>query len=656
MADRRYSIYADRSGRLALHCSGFSWLAALFPLLWAVPRRLWLACLGWLAAKVLFLAVLFHVPVVGQAAALGIYLAAILLESWAVGRLANPFHRWWLHRHGYVLIAAPSVGRSHGMSLECVSLVEPWDATTVMLLPLLGLVCALPLVPLLRRFYSRRMIALMSLHEVDALPGADMQMSPAPAPMRLPPDEPSLAQCLRQRQARLLRASVVAWLCTNAVALVMVTTGVFNGPTPSSYLFWLVLVCSPFLVNLQRQGTKLALLLVGAGAAVLQALFGADDVSAWLAAPSYFAIVLVFYLATAHRTLRTAVTFAGFVTIGAAFAVYVASLTTGLMTCVHLAPSAGAPPSAKMLTSYVQALAGAGVIALFTVLGFIPLLAIARSLRRGWLSETSAFVALALCFVFATVMSTSELALAPRLALLALWLAAVGVAYGAVLRASPWPRKARSLLVLRVFSKERRSEKVLDALQSRWQLAGPVVQIGGPDLMALNFGLGQFIHFITFRVDPLFQATANQARGLVRHLDASPDREGRFRLHEVFCTDSAWRVAVDRLLDGADAVLLDLCGFGEHREGTIYEVELLARRGRLARTVGVFDARTDWACFERHAAAAGPPQALAGRIDARSRRAVDTCFERLLTIADCAESPALSAPGSADSSATRLPW
>jgi hypothetical protein len=89
--------------------------------------------------------------------------------------------------------------------------------------------------------------------------------------------------------------------------------------------------------------------------------------------------------------------------------------------------------------------------------------------------------------------------------------------------------------------------------------------------------------------------------------------------------------------------LLDLCGFGEHRAGTVHEVELLARRRQLARTVGVFDARTDWVCFERHVAAAGPPQALAGRIDAHSRHAVDACFERLLTIADCAESPALTA-------------
>ena len=122
MADR-YSIYADRSGRLTLHCSGFSWIAALYPPLWAVPRRLWLACLGWLAislsAKALLLALLFQLPLLGAAggiyigailierwAASGIYLGAILIERWVLWRFANSFHRWWLQRHGYVLIAA----------------------------------------------------------------------------------------------------------------------------------------------------------------------------------------------------------------------------------------------------------------------------------------------------------------------------------------------------------------------------------------------------------------------------------------------------------------------------------------------------------------------------------------------------------------------
>jgi Protein of unknown function (DUF2628) len=109
MGGRYYSIYVDRSGRLALYRSGFSWTAALYPPLWAVPRRLWLACLVWLGINVIFkallLALLFHLPLAGADVA-GIYLAAVLIECWVIGRFANSFHRRWLQRHGYVRIAA----------------------------------------------------------------------------------------------------------------------------------------------------------------------------------------------------------------------------------------------------------------------------------------------------------------------------------------------------------------------------------------------------------------------------------------------------------------------------------------------------------------------------------------------------------------------
>lgn len=533
------------------------------------------------------------------------------------------------------------------MTPDCPSMLTPWDPETIMVLPLFGLICALPMAPMLRRFYSRRMVALMSLCADAAPPNPEVPASAAP--VFSASDEPSLAQCLRQREARIVRASIIAWLCANAVALTMVAAHVFVGVTLTSYLFWLVLVCSPFLGNLQWKRTKSAVLLIGLGvvASVLQVWFGHEEMvekSVWARMTAYLVMVLVFYLATAHRTLRAIVTFTGIVAMGMVFGMYVADRAVGLMRCLHPAPYFGLPLAITNMTtlSLIAAIVGS-----FALLGFVPLLIIERCLRRGWLSDTSAFVALTLTLLFATVMGTSNLALAPRLALLALWLAAVVAAYGTALRASRCPHKARSLLVLRVFSRNHRAEKALDALQSRWQLAGPVVQIGGPDLMALNFGLGQFIRFATFRVDDLFQATAEQARSLCRRLDPNPDFEGRFRLHEVFCTNSAWRTAVEQLVNRVDAVLLDVRGFGIHREGTIYEVELLARSGRLGQTVGLFDADTDWACFEYHAAAAGPLQTLAGRIDERSPNAIDACFQCLLATADRQDSSLFSASASA---------
>jgi hypothetical protein len=97
MAYRRYSIYSDRSGHLALHCAGFSWIAALSLPLWAVPRRLWLACLAWLAigasAKALWLALHFDLPVLGRAGAIGIYIGVVLIEFWPWGK-RQTMKRW----------------------------------------------------------------------------------------------------------------------------------------------------------------------------------------------------------------------------------------------------------------------------------------------------------------------------------------------------------------------------------------------------------------------------------------------------------------------------------------------------------------------------------------------------------------------------------
>jgi hypothetical protein len=70
------------------------------------------------------------------------------------------------------------------VTLECILYGMHWHATTVMYLPLLGLVCALLLAPLLQRLYSRRIVALMSLREVSALPSADVPAPPHPCCQR----------------------------------------------------------------------------------------------------------------------------------------------------------------------------------------------------------------------------------------------------------------------------------------------------------------------------------------------------------------------------------------------------------------------------------------------------------------------------------------
>jgi len=85
-----------------------------------------------------------------------------------------------------------------------------------------------------------------------------------------------------------------------------------------------------------------------------------------------------------------------------------------------------------------------------------------------------------------------------------IWVTLTIGAYIVVLRASPWPAGACSLLVLRVFSPNRRSDRLLDQVQTGWRYAGPVLQIGGPDLARLNINPYEFALFLGMRTHQLF--------------------------------------------------------------------------------------------------------------------------------------------------------
>jgi hypothetical protein len=58
--------------------------------------------------------------------------------------------------------------------------------------------------------------------------------------------------------------------------------------------------------------------------------------------------------------------------------------------------------------------------------------------------------------------------------------------------------------VLRVFSPNRRSDRLLDQVQTGWRYAGPVLQVGGPDLARLNINPYEFALFLGMRTHQLF--------------------------------------------------------------------------------------------------------------------------------------------------------
>ena len=155
-----------------------------------------------------------------------------------------------------------------------------------------------------------------------------------------------------------------------------------------------------------------------------------------------------------------------------------------------------------------------------------------------------------------------------------------------------------SLLMLRVFSSDATRQRLLDQIASRWRYLGPVRMIGGPDLAVNNVEPDEFLAFVSGRTRRLFVSGSEDLAERLRSLEIRTDRDARYRIDEFFCFDDTWRPTVSQLLAQSDAVVMDLRSFGHDNRGSTHELELLASRGALGRTVLLIDQSTDRALLD----------------------------------------------------------
>ena len=503
---------------------------------------------------------------------------------------------------------------------------------------LFGLVGAVLLAPLLQWAYVRRVQRYMGFREVQPPPRAwwDRQARQLGRPPPPADDAPApLAPSMQQREARIRRATLAAWATLAAGGLVVAPLQLDMNPWDPVMLvlFVAALGAQPALVNLRPDGSKWWLLGSLTVVSAL-ALWMEGDVDSDGLLGMVFLLGLPYWVSV-HRSLRA---------LAVPLTVLLGGVALGfLLALVAQLPGECLQPDGEfgggdwVLTGLVLA----GVVAAFAIglwASARMLDGLARLITRGWLSDLSVVASSGVVLItgFMTLAADDPRVTAQaRLALWVVWTLAVLGVYAWVLRRQPLPHHGRRLLVLRVFSKDRRTERLLDALQARWQLAGPVLQIGGPDLVKLNLDIHEVIAFVNFRLHELFQPAAVPAELLARSLDLGLDHEGRFRVNELFCFDTSWKAVVEQLLSLADVVLLDLRGFGPARGGTAHEVERLADRGLLPRTVVVFDAHTDWPEFQRRVAGRGPAhQALALAVDARDKDALPSITQGLMAAAE----------------------
>ena len=151
------------------------------------------------------------------------------------------------------------------------------------------------------------------------------------------------------------------------------------------------------------------------------------------------------------------------------------------------------------------------------------------------------------------------------------------------------------LLLLRVFALGRRSERLYSALDKQWRTVGSIQMIAGPDLAAMTVEPHEFLDFLAGRLSRRFIDSGHSLDLRISQMDVRADGDGRFRVTEFFCHDDTWKLALARLAEETDAVLMDLRGFSESNAGCVYEVNELFNLVPLQRVVFVIDDSTDQA-------------------------------------------------------------
>jgi hypothetical protein len=191
-----------------------------------------------------------------------------------------------------------------------------------------------------------------------------------------------------------------------------------------------------------------------------------------------------------------------------------------------------------------------------------------------------------------------------------------------------------SLLVLRVFGFQRRSEKLFDSVILRWRFRGPVRMIAGTDLAARTIDPDDSLAFASGDLRSRFVGNAKDLRERLQQLDEARDPDGHFRVTEFFCQTNTWMHALVALLAHSDVILMDLRGFSKNRSGCLFELEQLKHHGRLAQTVFVVDSATDLDLFRTAVDQAGTaaPQMNLEQVKTDSISARDRVYRVLQSI------------------------
>ena len=167
-------------------------------------------------------------------------------------------------------------------------------------------------------------------------------------------------------------------------------------------------------------------------------------------------------------------------------------------------------------------------------------------------------------------------------------------------RQFPTSQQKLNLLMLRVFSLGKRSERLFDMLAMYWRYIGNIRLIAGPDLATSTMEPHEFMEFLSGKLARQFIDNSQTLDLRISEMDLEPDYDGQFRVNDFFCYDDTWRMVLSRLVLESDVVLMDVRGFSSRNAGCIFEITELINVMPLGQVLFIMDGTTDEAFLRQN--------------------------------------------------------
>ena len=133
-----------------------------------------------------------------------------------------------------------------------------------------------------------------------------------------------------------------------------------------------------------------------------------------------------------------------------------------------------------------------------------------------------------------------------------------------------------NLLALRVFGSPDLGNFL--NLSNAWQWIGTRQRLDGPDTAGQK--AKDLFNYLAGRIDRSIVEDATELREALDAFTMRPDRLLRFPVNSIQCTNATWKEALQRLLDQADVVVMDLSSLSERNLGMPMNLKSLSTRFR----------------------------------------------------------------------------